>query len=628
MKNTFNMKAKRWILVLGLGAFALSISGCKKDNDIDKDSVIQKSNIVISNNRTELSKRLQFKDELIPINTGIENSTKSTKDFPPIDLTKNYAFKLKAEVNPPVYQEQALQATHVYIQGNYAFVSYNTRGEVYRGGVEVFDISDVRYPQIISQAIFPSADISSLAYADGKLYVVGAMEQYEEAGLAYPAFFEVLNLNSQMEITGVDTIIGLTSYVATGIEITSNRIYITTGSNGHLIVFDRNLNFMKQEAIAFARSVAFSNEKVYVLAAEPGKVLVYNHPSASFEMIFSTGGAETPESKSELAVTDAYVFAALNEAGMKMFDKYGNLKQHIPKPVAPVGSSEDKHVTNSVSINSQLLLLGNGESGIHVGATIPQFNDSIVMLGSMVFGGSQSANFVKSKNDVIFVASGLGGLKIIGISIDEGIPDSIIPTEPCPLLLPAISAQFPESQNAMINHPDLFLPENARNVITTEETPVYVVFVDEGAGWRNTFGYYAYPLDNPPASMNDITHHVVFPNVSKVGEGGGLDQGDMVYLGDFPANYVIGFYLVAKGWQNGMMVPGVYTHYTNIQFNPQSIQQHLLFVESSCNDLVLTFEDIRLPGGDKDFNDIILVIKDNPNQIPNTKFDYSNIPVK
>ena len=77
-----------------------------------------------------------------------------------------------------------------------------------------------------------------------------------------------------------------------------------------------------------------------------------------------------------------------------------------------------------------------------------------------------------------------------------------------------------------------------------------------------------------------------------------------------------------------MMVPGVYTHYTNIQFNPQSIQQHLLFIESSCNDLVLTFEDIRLPGGDKDFNDIILVIKDNPDQIPNTKFDYSNIPVK
>jgi hypothetical protein len=234
---------------------------------------------------------------------------------------------------------------------------------------------------------------------------------------------------------------------------------------------------------------------------------------------------------------------------------------------------------------------------------------------------------VQSKDSIVFVASGLGGLKILSIDIDNGIPDEIIPTEPCATLHESIKLMFPESQNAMNIHPYLFQENAGRNVITAEETNLYITFVWEGAGWKNTFGYYAYPVDNPPASIEELEKMVVFPNVSMVGEGGGLEPGDMVQLGTgpFPANTVIGFYLVAQGWANGQMVNGVYTHYTDIEFNPNGIQQHLLFIENGCQDLVLTFEDIRLPQGDKDYNDIILVIKDNPDQLPNTRFNTEGI---
>jgi hypothetical protein len=78
---------------------------------------------------------------------------------------------------------------------------------------------------------------------------------------------------------------------------------------------------------------------------------------------------------------------------------------------------------------------------------------------------------------------------------------------------------------------------------------------------------------------------------------------------------------------NCIIDSGDYIHYTNINFIPNNTQQHLLFIEDGCQDLVLTFEDIRLPGEDKDFNDIILVIKDNPNQMPNSKFNTDGIIV-
>lgn len=621
------MHAKRHHLFYFSFLIAIVFLSCNKEQDPDNEPGLIK-NVLVINNSTEANNRIEIRDELIPIQQIPRNKAKSATELPPIDLSKNYAFKIKAEVSPLKYQGQALMATHVCIEQDFAFVSYNTRGDVYCGGVEIYNVTDIRHPGIVSLGIFPKADISSLCYSNGKLFVVGAMENHYDYNFPYPAFLEVFSLNNKKEIDAVDTIIGLTSYTATDITVSQDNIFVTTGSNGHLIVLDKNYNLLKQIPVPCARAVDFNNQKAYVLAGEPGKIFVYDTQTASMGACIETGGATLPECKSGISVTDDYIFAALNEEGMKMLDKEGLVKQHIPKPLTPAGALDENHVTNNVSINNQLVLLANGESGIYVGASIPENDDNISLLGSMAFNGSPSANLVESKDNLIFVASGTGGLKIIGISIDEGIPDDIIPSETCPQLLDAISNMFPQGQNANTAHPDLFYSANAPTIKTTEETPVYVVFVDEGAIWKNTFGYYAYPTNNPPASVNDIISHVVFPNVSKTGEGGGLEQGDMVLLDTFPAGYTIGFYMIAKSWQNGMMVPGIYTHYSTLEFNPQNRQQHLLFIESNCNDLVFTLEDVRLPDGDKDFNDIILLVKDNAENLPNSKFDYTNIPVK
>ncbi|MBW6480786.1 MAG: hypothetical protein K0B37_15260 [Bacteroidales bacterium] len=53
----------------------------------------------------------------------------------------------------------------------------------------------------------------------------------------------------------------------------------------------------------------------------------------------------------------------------------------------------------------------------------------------------------------------------------------------------AITLKFPEGQNAMDLHPYLFEEGVTLNVTVEEETDVYVKFIREGAGWKNTFGY-------------------------------------------------------------------------------------------------------------------------------------------
>ena len=629
------MKNAGFVVIILFIVFTLF--NCQKDSltsDNPEDVFIEKGNLLISNNPAQLAARITYKNEIVPIvDTETSSLLKSAAVFPEIDLTKNYAFKLKAEVDPPVYENNTLQATHVTIKDNYAFVTYNTRGPKWLGGIEIFDVSDLKNPVIISSAIMANTDVSAVDYADGKIYVVGATGDFEDLGFVSPAFMEVISLDATMAFEKVDTIIDISSYAGTDIKVAAGHIFATSGSTGGLAIFDAAYAKAGTEEISDARSVDANSDHLYVLQGQEGRVNVFELSEATHTETYLVGGATIPESKSEIAVTDEYIFAALNEGGLSILNLDGSIKQSLPKPATPAGALDENHVTNSVSLNGDLVLIGNGESGIYVGGLIAEKNDSLWMLGAMNFGESQSANFVESKDSVIFVATGLGGLKILAISIDEGVPDDVEPTEPCESLMGNISELFPECVDVRNIHEDLFSDTAHLNILVNEETPVFVSFIDEGAGWRNTFGYYAYSSDNPPQSIDDLEMHIVFPNVSKVGEGGGLDFGDRVQLGDssFPAGTVIGFYLVAQGWKNGLTVDGVYTQYTDRLFNIDQAQQSTLFVSSSCNDIVLTFEDIKVNDGtcDHDFNDIILTIKDSKDiGMPNTKLDVSGLPRK
>jgi LruC domain-containing protein len=156
-----------------------------------------------------------------------------------------------------------------------------------------------------------------------------------------------------------------------------------------------------------------------------------------------------------------------------------------------------------------------------------------------------------------------------------------------------------------------------RNIITTNICDVYVTFIKEGAGNRNTLFYYTYNVNYPPASANDIDSLIViYPNTSFTGSGGDLATGNKVKIGRFGADTVIAFGIISDGYNNtngtlynlGMRQ----IFYGNKAFNSEisdQYRQHLVFVyEPSSQRFVLSFEDInRNPGGtsDNDFEDVI-----------------------
>jgi len=621
-----------WSLLL-----VIVVSGCKKEHNSSSTPEV-KGNMIISYDRNAINSRVTLRDSVMTVQPIDDQSLLKSVGTPPkVDLTKNYTFKLVAEVDPLVYNGNTLQATHVKIVDHYAFVTYNTRGDMYLGGLEVFDVKDIKNPTIIWQAIFQNTDISAVDYFNNKIYLAGATDlSFDTTGrLKSPAILEVLSLDANRIITKVDTIIDLSSFAGTAVTATENGIYAASGSNGYLKIFDHSYKLLQSSTLDNARAVDKNSNNIYVLQGQPGRVNVYKKSDNSFISTYNTGGANQLEAKSGVAASDKYIFAALNEGGVQMLNLNGTLKQSVPKPVTPAGQLDDNYVSNTVSLHGDLVLIANGEAGLYIGGLIASRNDSLVMLGKIQFTNTPSANFVDAKDSVIFVATGLGGLKILSISINEGVPPNVIPTKPCATLYSRILEMFPDTKNNMKTYDKLLFTNDtiSKKLVLIKASEVYVTFAGEGAGWKNTLGYYTYNEATPPSSPADITKHVVFPNISGKGEGGGLEAGDMVQLGTgkFPAGTVISFYLVSQGFDYGVTVPGRYTLYSDPFLNINNYQQSLLFMEKNCGDIVMTFEDIRqddtLWYKDNDFNDIIFTISDSkdPDKVSDS-FDLTKVP--
>ncbi|MGL4770417.1 MAG: LruC domain-containing protein [Plesiomonas shigelloides] len=143
-------------------------------------------------------------------------------------------------------------------------------------------------------------------------------------------------------------------------------------------------------------------------------------------------------------------------------------------------------------------------------------------------------------------------------------------------------------------------------------------FLREGAGYRNSLGYFIYDVNNPPKTSADIENHViVFPNASLPPDGE-MVTGDTVALKgvELTANQGIGLFVVPNGWGWG----GSYGKVTNSptyqgpfynlsQLNTEAAADlkfhNVVLFNQPGKSLIIGFEDIFRTGGDHDFNDVI-----------------------
>ena len=210
----------------------------------------------------------------------------------------------------------------------------------------------------------------------------------------------------------------------------------------------------------------------------------------------------------------------------------------------------------------------------------------------------------------------------------EELPANITTLKPVENLVDSLKFVFSENGNAFLNNPFLFSDTTQKNIILINESNVFVTFIDESTDKKNTLCWYAYNKSQPPIINSDIKGNVLFPNISKIGEGGLLELGYTVQLGaeKFPAGTVIGFFIVAGAWNDGTINYNNNTFYTNYNFNPGGQQMHVLFKNQYSHYLIMGFEDNLNPPAD--FNDVLFSVSDNNAGYEATAFDLAKVILK
>jgi len=327
---------------------------------------------------------------------------------------------LVAEVSPPIVACQLVQATSIAIKGEFAYVSYNMRGESFLGAVDVFDIKNPDRPRLVSEAIFSDSDIHSLTFDGGKVY---AAQGTGAAGFETPSAFEVITTKKGKLVLEDNAKTDLPSFAGTSVIVSGKYIYVTSGNTGGVSVFDKN-NFELKKHIPLhdARWVDVEDDLVVVVQGSPGQVSVFDEKTLTLLNTFSFNGANVPESKSTVQVLGEKAWIAAGPGGMQSLSIVtGEVVGTVPLPLVP-DLDPSVVTTNAVSEHGSLVFISNGEAGVYlaeaakdIDKTATDTPQEIVLLGKLRFGDLQSANHVEHRGKMLFVAAGSGGLKIVKV---------------------------------------------------------------------------------------------------------------------------------------------------------------------------------------------------------------------
>ncbi|WP_026969626.1 hypothetical protein [Algoriphagus terrigena] len=408
------MKKHLLALLLATGI----LSACQDSEDPET--------IIIRTDSQTLSERISLDGTgvvaLIDPNAPSGRIMESSSDLPLI---------LISQVPGPVYDGQTLRATHVDIEGDYAYVGYNLEGDRYLGAVEIFNISDAYKPVIVSQAIFTDAEVSSLEFANGTLYLAMAVDIDGSQEVSSPANLASVSVSGGNFTSGF-SFTSIEGFVATDVTRTQNSTAITSGNPGILGLADNAGNITNQMEMEDLRSVAFGNDRLAVLSGVNGATIL--NPSNLSTTATISLPAATPEAKRTIAINNnrVYIAEGANGAGIYRLDNGAELAK-LPIPINPADTDPGDVVTNAVSVDNSLLFMANGAAGVSISDVTS--TDDIKSYGIIDLDGS--SNFVRNEENFVFVATGTGGLQILKINEKESDP-----TETACASLPAYPGDY------------------------------------------------------------------------------------------------------------------------------------------------------------------------------------------
>ncbi len=252
----------------------------------------------------------------------------------------------------------------------------------------------------------------------------------------------------------------------------------------------------------------------------------------------------------------------------------------------------------------------------------------------------------------------LAGINTSALAIDE-IPDGLTNVPVSDSLMDTVTAALPEHTTVS---PEFLNPGFDPYLSLNQSANVSVTFLSEGAGFRNSLGYFTFDnssfdglsksdIDTDSSgivslseldAVDGVDFGWIFPNSSADGSGGMLTTGDTFQLTEgspWAAGTNVSFFLGQNTWtKEGDLVAGLEDSNREVMYgldflNPEATEtatvlasdassRHvgMMFADDTQTDVIMGFEDLnriklRRNGelvSDEDFNDAVFLVTSDP----------------
>ncbi|MBU2946643.1 hypothetical protein [Zobellia uliginosa] len=424
---------KRFSFV-ALAAIALATS-CSDETTVFSDT---EDNISMEGKESVLENSIIYDDAgVLEINTTEGTFSKTSKTGE--EMAGDYPLTLIARVDPPSFSgAENLTASHIDLDGDYAYVSYNTVEDGYAGGVDIIDVSDPNNPMVTSRLYYSNADINSIAYDNGYVYAAGGVDAEKSVKATANSFVvRIPASNGRLDVSG-ELVYGFQEgFTANDIKVSGSGVLVTSGKDGLLTSYNSaDLSIQNDISFSDLRSVAHNSGTIAVLDASQGVSIMDKNFTVSKEIAINSNFGDNSKRTIDFSGDKLYVSEGSKGAGVYNMTS-GDLVEYIPILLNPEGTETENIVTNAVAINEDVLLMANGGAGLCLSE---EKDGQTNIIGVVDLDGS--INYVASKGDYIFAASGKAGLQIVKLNR----PDESLETRCSDLLYYAGSANLSVNQ--------------------------------------------------------------------------------------------------------------------------------------------------------------------------------------
>lgn len=387
------------------------VTSCSDETTVFQETL--EDDVVLESSQTKLESSINYdKAGVLDIFEDAASSGKSSKR-PEDGEAGDYPLTLVAQVNPPSRSgSENLTASHVHVVDDYAYVSYNTVEDGYAGAIDIINVSDPNSPRVTSRLYYTNADLNSIKYDSGYIYVAGGVDSETSVRATSNSFLAKITVsNGRMNLASGISYGFQEGYNATDVVMSSNNVLVTSGRQGYLTAYNKNNLEMQLEApFDDLRSVAILNDKIAVLDASMGVKILDQSLSVTKEIAISSDFGNN--TKRTLDFAGDHIIVAEGSKGAGVYDiSSGNLIEYIPILVNPAGVDAQDIVTNAVATNENVVLMANGGAGLCLSEDQGNNTDLVGIIEL-----DASVNYVTSKGDYIFAAAGKDGLQIIKLN--------------------------------------------------------------------------------------------------------------------------------------------------------------------------------------------------------------------